>query len=171
MNDEMMVLTLILLMGCGIGLAIQRILDNLILFYYKIKAIRQNNIEFKNKQAEVDKMKAAGDFHEWQEIPTMHGMLLVCKKTGWCPSLNGFIEQSRINSYLEAAKMDEEYKAFRKERINNLASKLVLTIADTEKIVEEIFSMKKDFHLMKTTLLQQELQAKAAHVESQGNKI
>ena len=72
---------------------------------------------------------------------------------------------------MEAFKMEEEYKVFRSERVKDLASELRLSIADTEKVVEQIFSMKKDFHLMKTTLLQQELQEKAAHVESQGNKV
>ena len=171
MNDEMIILTVILLMGYFLGYTSNKIVDNIYMLMYKIRLMRETNAAFKIKQAEVTKMKAAGDFHEWQEIPTMQGSMMVCKKTGWCPSLNGFIERSRIESYLNDLKREEEYKDYRANRVQQLCQALNMSTQQVEKVVEDVFSIKKDFHLMKAAQLQQELKEKAAHVESQGNKV
>jgi hypothetical protein len=160
-----------IILSFGFGFWSSSLVDSIIVRFYILKAQWRNNQELKVKKEELKKMRAMGEFHQWKEMYFTDGSHLVCLKTGWCPTLKGFVDMNRIERYIKAEIMQEEYKAFRAERVNNLASKLVLTIADTEKIVEEIFSMKKDFHLMKTTQLQQELKAKAAHVESQGNKI
>ena len=170
MNDAT-ILTTILLFGLVIGLAINWLVGNIITQVENIKAIMTNNKLFKSKQAAMEKMKAEGGMHEWVQVPTMQGMLLACKKTGWCPTLQGFLQLSHINSYLEAKKAEEEYKIFRDIRVGELADKHNMSFFDMEKLVEQIFSIKKDFHVERIAKLQREIEARAAAVKNGQNQV
>ncbi len=147
------------------------LVGNIIAQVDNIRAIMKNNRLFKAKQAEVAKMKAAGDMHEWINVPSAGGTMLVCKKTGYAPSLDGFIPMQYINNYLENLKAEEEYKVFRAERIHKMALDNDSTVEKIEKIVEQVFSMKKDFALMRIEKLQKELQDRAAAVNDGQNQV
>lgn len=164
--NELMILLTVLGIGLIIGSIGGVIVKNLLGAYSAFMHILETNKKFEQKQKVVDEMKSKGEFHEWQELPTPEGNLLVCVKTGWCPSANGFIDIERINSYLTSQKIQKEYKAYRDERVRLLAEKYNYPILTMEQLVEDIFSIKKDFHLLKLNELQQEFFTKAEDVET-----
>ena len=170
MNDFTQ-LTTILVLGIFFGAVANFLIKNTPIQLDKIKTIIKNNANFAEKQAAVEKMKADGDFHQWETIPTLQGQAMVCIKTGWSPTLQGFIPMSFINNYLENRKAEAEYKEFRSARVQLLAHQLQLSIPAMEDVVEKVFSMKKDFLLLRVSKLQQELQDKAAAVDNEQNKI
>jgi hypothetical protein len=167
--EESNILATILLVGAILGFAIRYLVGNIIHFSKHIKDLMDNNKEFAKKQAMVAKMKADGDFHEWITIPTPGGSMLVCKKTGFCPELNGFVAIEMINSYLNRVKQEEEYKVFRDARVLVLAKELGLDVPRMEEIVEKVFSMKKDFTIHKLAQLQQDLTKRAEDVNNPQN--
>ena len=72
---------------------------------------------------------------------------MVCVKTGWAPSLKGFIPMENINRVLEDIKTAEEYKIFRNQSVIALAAQHNMDVTAMEKIVEGVFDIKKQFHL------------------------
>jgi phage FluMu protein gp41 len=162
--NEAGILTTILLIGIVLGLVIRFLLGNISYHWAQIKEIMKNNKEFAKKKAEVAKMKANGDFHEWVSIPSTGGTMLVCKKTGYVPSLNGFVPVEMVKSYLNKVKREEEYKAFRDSRVKALADQYRMSLETAEKIVEAIFSIKKDFSVLQLTKLSEDLTQRAQDV-------
>ena len=147
MNDFGM-LSLILLIGLAIGLFGRGVVDSLMSNIEKIKYQLAMNKAFKAKEAEVAEMKARGDFHEWKDLPDgAGGTIMVCVKTGYCPSLKGYIPMANINRALEELKTAEEYKVFRNQSVATLAANHNMTVEAMEKIVEGVFDIKKQFHL------------------------
>ena len=162
MNDAVL-MSVILFVGMLFGLFANSLIQNTMFHIEKIKLMLANDKLFKQKQQEVADMRPKGVFHEWFDMPKGDGnTIIVCKKTGWCPSLKGFVPMSRIEAYLAAVKAEEEYKVFRNGRVAELAIKMNLDNQQVEKFVEDVFSIKKDYTLMKIKELQQELQANAA---------
>jgi hypothetical protein len=160
MNDAGL-MTVILLVGVLAGAAAQWLIDRVILVLEEVKKGMADNRLFKAKRKIVDEMRANGDFHEWVTIQSTQGELMVCKKTGWCPSLKGFVDTNRIESYLYNLKYEADYKVFRAERVGILAKRLSLTDEEVEKVVEEVFSIKKDFALIRLEDLKNELKQRA----------
>lgn len=97
--NEADLFTVILAIGVGIGLVTKFLLGNIAFYWNKIKKNIDSNKAFAKKQAEVKKMKEDGDFHEWISIPTTTTPMLVCKKTGYCPELGGFVSMDIVNSF------------------------------------------------------------------------
>lgn len=148
-----MVLTII---GC---IAISRMCIRAIVKHMdKIQAIRKNNAEFKAKMKIKEDLKANGDHHEWVSIPYGQTEVLVCKKTGWCPTINGFIYMTYINEWLKRKKMDEEYQKFRKNRVELLAEDYEMPYEHMEQLIEKIFAIKQDFHVEKMKKSVEEMQ-------------
>lgn len=173
MNSALL-MTVILLLGLVIGLASEWLIHNIMIHVTDIKEQLANNRRFKEKQAEVEKMKANGDFHEWVSIPSFDpagGTMLVCKRTGWCPTLKGFISTQHINRYLDNIQAEEEYKSFRAARIQLISAETNLSVSEVERIVESIFTMKKDFYVGRIAKLQKEIEAKAAAVKNEQPKV
>jgi len=170
MNDYVM-LTTILLLGIFFGAVANYSIKTIVVHVEKIQKIIENNRLFKKKQEEVDKMKAEGGMHEWVSIKVNQGVeLMVCRKTGWCPTLNGFIPLKNIESALEMVKSEQEYKIFRDTRVLSIATKYNLSLETTEEIVEKIFSIKKDWTLLRLERFQKELEqrsGKNANTEAQ----
>jgi hypothetical protein len=146
--NEYVALTTILLLGVAFGLFGRLALINLVVQIAKIKKIIATNKAFKAKEMQVAMMKAKGEFHQWKELPDGNGnTLTVCIKTGWCPSLKGFIPMEAVNRTLEDIRTIEEYKTFRDARVIELALLNNMTNEEMEKIVESVFDIKKQFHL------------------------
>jgi hypothetical protein len=146
--DDYLALTTILMLGVAFGLFGRLALINLLEQIDKIKKMLDMKKKFKAKEAEVAAMKANGDFHEWKELPAGDGnTVTVCIKTGWAPSLKGFIPMENIKRALEEIKTAEEYKAFRDASITQLALDNNMSRDNMEKIVESVFNIKKQFHL------------------------
>lgn len=164
-------LTTILLLGIMFGLFGKIAYDNLLIQIARIKEIIANNKAFKAKEDEVANMRANGDFHEWVDVMTPQGKIMLCRKTGWAPSLKGFVPMTLVNAYFENLKAQEEYKEFRDARVQLLAHELKMTVPQMERVVENVFSIKKDFQLQRLDKLSKELKGKAANVKSEGNQI
>lgn len=147
MND-FFALTTILMLGVLFGLFGRASIESLLANIEKIKTSMAMNKAFKAKELQVAMMKAKGDFHQWQNLPDgAGGTIMVCIKTGWAPSLKGFIPMENINRVLEDIKAAEEYKVFRNQSVAALAAQHNMDVTAMEKIVEGVFDIKKQFHL------------------------
>ena len=126
--------------------------------FRQIKEIRKNNKIVNEKNAAVEKMKADGELHDWINIPTHEGEVHVCKKTGWCPKMNGFIPLDIIKRYEVQRQSEIDYKAYRDAKVEELAIKQGLTIEEMEVLVETIFDMKKQYYVKKAEQALKELE-------------
>ncbi len=112
--------------------------------------MRANNKEFYARIQAKEEMKVKGDFHNWIKIPCEMGEeMLVCSKTGWCPSKDAFLSMEYVNKWIQQKKLDEEYQAFRKIRVETLAEAWEMTVPQLEGLINEIFKIKQDFHTQK----------------------
>lgn len=115
----------------------------------QVKEIMKHKKLIKEKQASVEKMKADGEFHDWINIPTPAGEIHVCRKTGYCPKVNGFFPLEAIKQY-EKQKQDEiDYKEYRDKKVEELAIEQGLTVEEMEVLVKSIFNMKKTYYIEK----------------------
>jgi len=123
-----------------------------ILFFLKIKKAHKKTL--KNYEDKVTKMKDEGRMHKWVTLPIRipgEGIkeTQVCEETGYCPGLNGFVDAFEIKQMLGQRKTEEEFKVFKEARISELAEEYSMTEEAFSNIVEEIYSMKKNFHVKK----------------------
>lgn len=167
MNSEQQLFTTVLILGLLLGLFGLAVLKNLKKTWAEVQAIRENNKKFRAKQEEVKKMKEKGDLHEWITVPSINGEIMVCKKTGWSPTLNGFIPMDLLNDHLFKIQIEKEYKEYRNKRVSKLAAELGFTETKMEDVVEKIFSMKKDFHVERMARLAEEFAKRAENVGKQ----
>ncbi len=139
-----MVLTII---GC---IAISRLCIRIIMKSLRnIKAINANNKEFRSKVKAKEEMQAKGEYHEWIRIPYGTEERLVCKKTGWCPTINGFLAMGYVNSWVERLGMEKEYNKYSDARVKLLAEDYEMPTQWMEDLIEKVFKIKKDFHVEK----------------------
>jgi hypothetical protein len=167
--DDAQLMMIILFVGLLFGVMFRFLVGQLTTQVKITKKIIETNRKFKEKQAEVTNMKSNGDLHQWVTVPYKGEDVFVCKKTGWCPHLEGFLPVDKIASHLNDLKTEEDYQAYRRNRIDQLSEKMGMSYAGTEKLVEEIFSIKKDFYLGKLEALQKELEDGASRVKSKEN--
>ena len=119
------------------------------------RLIRKNDQQFYNMQKEMEKMKENGEIHEWVSINTGMGDIIVCKKTGWCPSINGFIPKEHIESYQKeqenAKKVEEEYAVYEKNKLFDLNTKYGVNMVnkDMKSMAEDVYAIKRDFYIAK----------------------
>ena len=111
-----------------------------------------DNREFKRRMKEKDEMIANGDFHEWVEV--LKGgpggeMVRVCKKTGWCPSVDGFVSKEYINRYLLLKADKEEYIKYWDENLERLSKKHSLTVEELRALMVELKLINEDFNIKK----------------------
>ena len=102
--------------------------------------------------------------HQWMTMVIMGQEVMVCEKTGWAPSLNGFLPMHMIEAYKKESNAAKEYEQFRNARIQLIASENQMTIPQVERLVEQVFSIKKDFTLQRIEKLQKEMEDKASAV-------
>ena len=139
-----MALTII---GC---LSIIRIAYNIMMYHIRIiKSIHANNKEFKRRMKNKNDMQAKGDGHEWINIPYGTEEVMVCKKTGWSPTLNAFLSMEYVNMWLKRQEREKEYQAYREEKMILLAEKHGINKEKMEEIAEGIFAIKQSFHVKK----------------------
>lgn len=123
-----------------------------IMFFFKIK--KEYKALLKKKEDSITKMKKEGRFHKWITLPVRipgKGVqeTTVCEETGYCPSVDGFIDLMQMKEMLIKKKNEEEFAEFRKERIKELSSKYGMHEELFEDVVNDIYSIKKDFHVDK----------------------
>lgn len=150
--------------GIVLGMLVKFFLGGLEKAILHVKFIREQNKKFNELQKKVDEMKASGDMHQWMTMVIMGQEVMVCEKTGWAPSLNGFLPMHMIEAYKKESNAAKEYEQFRNARIQLIASENQMTIPQVERLVEQVFSIKKDFTLQRIEKLQKEMEDKASAV-------
>ena len=114
-----------------------------------VSELRKHNKFVKNGRKLVEKMRLAGEHHDWINIPTSKGNFRVCRKTGYCPSEDGFVPLKVIVMWENNKKNEEDYKKHRDLKIEELAIEQGITVEEMESLVETIFNMKKQFFINK----------------------
>lgn len=129
----------------------------LIYHTYKITAkmfkaiafVRQNNKKYRANMVKVEEMKAGGDNHEWISIPVMGQLRHVCKKTLYCPTINGFVSQEYLDKYIKAKEDGEKRKEFMEERIREICEKYGISYDILQQISEEVNTLPVEYAVQK----------------------
>lgn len=158
------ILSIIFMIGIALGIMSGFFLDRLGMAMAKVKHIINQKKEYRKLQKNVDAMKAKGDVHQWMDMKFNGTIILVCEKTGWAPTLQGFIPMHLIRAYREEQQSIEDFKSFRAARIELIARENQMTVDQTERLVEQVFSIRKDFALQRIDKLQAELAQRAQEV-------
>lgn len=149
--DELIVFSI--LIAFAIGFLSMPIVQSLIRLIKDLKKSHINNKLFHQKKQEVQNMKDKGEVHEWINLPTIRGQKLVCKKTGWCPELEGFISKTAIDRHLTNTKRQEEtekeYQIFRDNRVTELSIYYNLDEETVSGIMSEAFKARQEFFVDK----------------------
>jgi len=122
----------------------------------KLKNLIVTEKSFNKKMKIVERMKKDGEYHDW--IPVMVGLKQyhVCQKTGWCPTIEGFISMEYVETCKKLRKEEEDYKEYRDNKVKDLAAKHSISLEDMEKLMESVFDIKKQWALLKIERLQEE---------------
>lgn len=72
-----------------------------------MRRTRLQNKMYLEGEKRVKEMKKNGDIHEWVEINIAGKSLLVCKKTGYVPSQEGFLTPDMVELKLVAKELDD----------------------------------------------------------------
>jgi len=119
--------------------------------YSRIKAMLDNNKEYRRLQSDVKEYKKQGNLHSWVTLPvkTKEGLreTNVCQETGYCPAVEGFIPIGQVKHMIEMKSQGERYEAFRKEERNRLQLKYDLKNSEIDGLISDIHSIKKNFHI------------------------
>lgn len=156
----------IFVVGIGLGMLAKFFLGGLEQAIGVLKFKLEQNKQFKKLEKARNEMIANGDRHQWMSIRIMGQSINVCEKTGWAPTLNGFVPLHIIESYKQEMASEKEYQDFRNARVQLIARENQMTIDQVERLVEQVFSMKKDFALIRIEKLQKEMAERAAVVLS-----
>lgn len=131
-----------------------------VLLFFKIRKGYKDF--FKEKDKEIAKMKEEGRLHDWVTLPVNipgKGIIdtTVCKETGYCPSVDGFVDKMQVRHMVEMKRLNEEFDSFRKNRVSELAEKWNTSEDVFGNIIDDIYSIKKDFHVQKMEQSMKEL--------------
>lgn len=107
----------------------------------------RNNKSYNNKLRSKKAMLNRGEMHEWIKIYMGTKEIMVCKKTGWCPSLNGFLDINYVNSMGELQLVKAGFEKYKEQRIAEMARDLGISVEEAKNFSEEIFKMKKEYYL------------------------
>ncbi|HLD91614.1 MAG TPA: hypothetical protein VI911_11505 [Patescibacteria group bacterium] len=116
----------------------------LAVLYVNYETMWKNNKEFKKRSKEVEEMKANGDLPEWVTLPIYGKDTHVCKKTGYCPSLECFINIDYIKTVLYMRARKAELAKLFNEGVVDLASKHGVDTAMVIAIAEGIDQIKEN---------------------------
>ena len=124
--------------------------------YKRYKFLKNMEKKYEIELKKVEDFKKNGGIHKWVQnvaVRLPNGKIEnthVCEHTGYCPSVEAFIPVSRIKQIVETRKIEEEYKEYKNQEIIRLTQQYKLPCNEvTRKLVEEILSMKRNFHIKK----------------------
>lgn len=95
-------------------------------------------------------MLERGEQHEWVNIKSAvdpSKEMMICKKTGWCPEIKDYFSDEWVRKQIKKQELAEQYKMYRDIEVGTLAVRYKLDLETMEKIVEDVFNIKKSFHL------------------------
>ena len=116
-----------------------------------IKHISANNKAIDEKHKQRDEMLARGEIHEWMKVVYGFDEVLVCKKTGWCPTLEVYFTIEFMREQESRIKTSEELKQYTEQKMNELAQRYGTSPSTMDQIADDIYSIKKNFFLEKMT--------------------
>lgn len=118
--------------------------------YRYAKYEQEKNKRFKQQALLRQEMLAKKEPHEWTNIMLSNGVkVLVCKKTGYCPSHEVFVDIRYVQSQLKAKEMQEKFNKHKADKIKKWAGELNLSESQVANLIEEAYAMKKQFFLEK----------------------
>ena len=123
-------------------------------------ALNLNN-NFKKKMQEVKDMKARGEHHEWAEINMNGTVVHVCKKTGFVPKHDGFIDVNKLKAYLADKEERENEIQISKEYMRGIAEEIGNRNGITADQVVEIV---KEYQEKQTHYFSQKMQDKIEQI-------
>jgi hypothetical protein len=120
----------------------------------------QQRLEYKKRFREVIEMKERGEVHEWINMAiNLKRNAHVCKKTGYCPDLNGFFDVKYVQGIAKAQEQAKQLTLYRNRRVADIALKYGMEFDHLLNIMEEVAAIQKEFYVEKLDNLQQELKA------------
>ena len=140
----------------------------------KIMFIMKNNKLFRSKEEARQKMLEKGDLHDWKQYDYFGNgkmMLRICRKTGWCPETKSYFDLNVLAALDRTEKQKEEQKKFRDSRMQQLSEKYNVTLEKMEEIAEDVFKIKKDWHIQLMNKTMDELKEQFGEKKSEGNKV
>jgi hypothetical protein len=138
----------------------------------KFMAISKNNKEFRRREKERHEMLERGDLHDWKEYDYFGNgkmMLRICSKTGWCPESKSYFPLEALRALDRIKEQEKEKAEFRDKRMDELSQKYELPRHKMEEISEDIFKIKKDWHLLLMDRTKKEMEAKIKKIEAELN--
>ena len=121
------------------------------------RRIAENNKEFLKRQKIVDDMKENGEFHDWVKMPVQGQFCHVCRNTGYCSELSGFVDVKAVKEYEKLAKTEQELKDFTQNQLKKIALAYSLDFDKLCQLREDMFEIKKTFYINKLEQLQNKL--------------
>jgi hypothetical protein len=141
-------LTVILFILGAIGL--YRVLDFLMAAILVVKKAWEKSKMYRELENKRKELLKKGENHSWVEVTGPDGTkITVCEKTGWCPSRNSFLSLSTIKALKAIDKTEREYEAFKKQEMEEIATKNNMTPAALESLYVELLKIKPKFYLMR----------------------
>lgn len=110
-----------------------------------IQLFKMNKM-FKQKQKEREAMLDKGEVHEWVNIPYGFKEVRVCKKTGWCPELNGYLPTNIVKSQLKLQDIKKGFDQHKKKQIQKWAKEFNVSVEKMEELVENVYGLKKTYY-------------------------
>jgi len=147
------------------GILLKRMVNNWLF-------VRKNNKSYNEKVKKVEEMKASGEVHDWIEMPISPvEKAHVCRKTGWCPRLDGFVVLRDVKYFEEAEKTKKEFEEFEKEEFNKLAEYYSIGLHDIYEIRDKVYTVKQNFYVKKMEKSIAELVSKKEATEREAEEM
>jgi hypothetical protein len=124
-----------------------------------IYMVYKNNRKFNKLEKEKERiLKENGGVHQWIELKSPSGgKMLVCEKTGWCPSRESFLPASAIEALRKTDQLEQEYINYKKQKNAEIEQMYGLKEGDAEEIYNKVSDMRKQYSLQKLSSFLKEL--------------
>lgn len=112
----------------------------------KIKVNKIKSKNFKQLMKEKEEFRKE-NHHEWITFPYKGKEVLVCKHTGWCAELDGFVNKIYIESHLKTLEVKKMAEDLKQKTILDICKEKNIDKKDVEEILERIYNAKKEVYL------------------------
>ena len=142
---------LLLIYGVILGVCSFYSVKIIVNLYRKISQVAKNNKQFKQMQEKARRYKEEGNLHEWVTLPIKsdegHTQASVCRNTGYCPKIEGYISLVQIEYMIKMKRQGELYEEFKKQQNKKIASKYGLSEEVINTLSDDIYNIKKEFRI------------------------
>lgn len=123
--------------------------DKLLIVYYNFKQNRLKNKEFKRRTKEMEEMLSRGEVHEWVELYIGDTAVLICRKTGWCPTIKGFFNVKDVEYSLKEKEERKLFADFVEKELEKISLNNEIGFDKVNKVYQEILSLPDNFEKTK----------------------